>query len=164
VHRNPWFGVRHTEVDSQDWFEVTRSDSAMTIAVADGGSVVMVRGVRHTTGTESFLELPSGALDGSETPEEAARRELLEETGYSVGELTSLGWFFECPGITASKCHVFWGAVTGRAAAALEPGEEWSTEFISADELRQALSSGAIRDAGTLAALALYWRYTGRNT
>ena len=162
VHRNPWFEVEHTEVGPQDWFEVTRADSAMVIAVTDDGSLVIVRGPRHTTGVGEFIELPSGALEPSEKAEAAARRELLEETGYSVGELKSLGWFFECPGITASKCFVFAGPVTGWSTATLEPAEHWTSGLASPDELRAAMASGAIRDGGTLAALGLFWNEAAR--
>lgn len=162
VHRNPWFEVEHTEAGPQDWFEVTRADSAMVVALTDDGSVVVVRGPRHTTGAEAFVELPSGALDPSERAEDAARRELLEETGYSVGEVRSLGWFFECPGITASKCFVFTGVVTGWSTAALEPGEHWTSGLVSDSELRAAVTSGAVHDGGTLAALALYWNEAAR--
>lgn len=164
VHRNPWFEVEHTEAGPQDWFEVTRADSVMVIAVTDDESFVVVRGPRHTTGAEPFVELPSGALNPSERAEQAARRELLEETGYSVGDLSSLGWFFECPGITASKCFVFTGAVIGWSTSALEPGEHWTSGLASASEVRAAMASGAIRDGGTLAALALYWNEAARHT
>jgi ADP-ribose pyrophosphatase len=162
VHRNPWFEVEHTELGPQDWFEVTRSDSAMAIAVTENGAVVMVRGPRHSTGAASFVELPSGSIEPSEKAATAARRELLEETGYSVGELEPLGWVFECPGITGSRCFVFTGTVTGWSTAELEPGEHWTSELMGDEELRQALSTGAIRDAGTLAALTLYCNAVGR--
>ena len=162
VHRNPWFEVEHTELGPQDWFEVTRSDSAMAIAVTEGGAVVMVRGPRHTTGAASFVELPSGNMEPSEKAAATARRELLEETGYAVGELEPLGWIFECPGITASKCYVFTARVTGWSTAELDPGEHWTSELMHDDELREALATGAIRDAATIAALALYWNAAGR--
>jgi ADP-ribose pyrophosphatase len=162
VHRNPWFEVEHTEAGPRDWFEVTRADSALVIAVTDDGSIVIARGPRHTTGSEAFVELPSGALEPSERAEAAARRELLEETGYSVGELRPLGWYFECPGITASKCFVFTGVVSGWSTSALEPGEHWTSGLASQKELREAVASGAVRDAGTLAALALFWNETAR--
>jgi ADP-ribose pyrophosphatase len=162
VHRNPWFEVEHTEVGPQDWFEVTRGDSALVIAITDDSSVVVARGPRRTTGTQAYVELPSGALDASEKAEAAARRHLLEKTGYSVGVLTALGWFFECPGITASKCFVFTGAVSGWSTADLEPAEHWTSGLMGVDELRSALFSGAIRDGGTLAALALFWNEAAR--
>lgn len=162
VHRNPWFEVEHTEVGPQDWFEVMRGDSAMVVAVTDDASIVVVRGPRHTTGAAVFVELPSGALNPSEKAEAAARRELLEETGYAVAELKPLGWFFECPGITASKCFVFTGSVTGWSTATLEQGEHWTSGLVTAHEMREAVASGAVRDGGTLAALALYWNEAAR--
>jgi ADP-ribose pyrophosphatase len=163
VHRNPWFQVEHTKRQGLDWFEVVRTDSAMVVAVTDDASFVVVRGPRRTTGADAFIEFPSGALDPGETAQAAARRELSEETGYSVGTLTPLGWYFECPGITGSKCHVFTGVITGSSTTTLEPGEHWTSGLLAADEVRDAVMSGAVRDGGTLAALALYWNGAARS-
>lgn len=61
-------------IDSPDWVNV--------IALTDEGEVVMIRQYRHGS-NEITLEIPGGILDEGEKPEDAAGRELLEETGFA---------------------------------------------------------------------------------
>src|SRR5436190_6322813 len=67
-----------------DFFVVECGDWCNIVPLTDAGEVVMVRQHRHGTGEET-LELPGGMVDPSDSsPLEAARRELLEETGYAA--------------------------------------------------------------------------------
>lgn len=52
-------------------------------------------------------ELPGGLIDPGETPEQAAVRELKEETGYEADEVISLGYFYPLFGSTDEKIHLF---------------------------------------------------------
>jgi 8-oxo-dGTP pyrophosphatase MutT (NUDIX family) len=66
----------------------------------------MVQQYRH--GTRSVtLEIPGGLIDPNDSPEEAARRELLEETGYRGESLISLGAVHPNPAIQNNLCHTF---------------------------------------------------------
>ncbi len=68
------------------------------LPIVDGQSVVMVR-VRRPLISDAPLELPAGGVIGAESPAEAARRELSEETGIAV---TNLDRFKECPPVCAT--------------------------------------------------------------
>jgi ADP-ribose pyrophosphatase len=85
-------------LESSSWVNV--------IPLTSAAEVVLVRQYRH--GTRSVtLEIPGGLVEESDTPEEAARRELLEETGYMAGDTLSLGWVHPNPAILNNRCYTF---------------------------------------------------------
>jgi len=68
--------------------------------------VVLVRQYRH--GTQNVtLEIPGGLVETSDSPEGAARRELLEETGYGSEEIVSLGLVHPNPAIQNNACYTY---------------------------------------------------------
>lgn len=154
VHHNPWFSVTLREEAGQTWYRVDRADSAMIVGTTTDGDLLLIRGRRDTTGDHALLEFPCGAIEAGETPEDAAIRETLEETGYAAVRLRPLGEAVESPGIGAATCHVFQAEVAPSTVAALEPGEEWEVELLSRAGLAAAISRHEMRDAGSLAAVA----------
>ncbi|PIE97819.1 MAG: DNA mismatch repair protein MutT [Treponema sp.] len=67
---------------------------------------LMVEQWRH--GAErTFIEFPGGVIDKAESPDEAAKRELLEETGYTASKLTFLAEMYTNPAIMQNKCFLF---------------------------------------------------------
>ena len=68
--------------------------------------VVMVRQYRHGI-RDLTLEIPGGLVDEGDTPIEAAKRELIEETGYQTEEVIPLGSVFPNPAILDNRCHTF---------------------------------------------------------
>ncbi|MCL6451147.1 MAG: NUDIX hydrolase [Acetobacteraceae bacterium] len=93
-------GVEHRffVLEFLDWVNV--------VAVTGEGKVVLVRQYRSGTGSWT-LEIPGGTVDPGEDPEEAARRELLEETGYGGGLWTRLGSAAVNPAIQNNRCHFY---------------------------------------------------------
>jgi ADP-ribose pyrophosphatase len=69
-------------------------------------SFLMVRQWRHAAENMS-VEFPGGVIDRGEKPEDAARRELLEETGFACGKLTHGGSISPNPAIMDNRCHIF---------------------------------------------------------
>ena len=68
--------------------------------------VVLVRQYRH--GTQNVtLEIPGGLVETSDSPEGAAKRELLEETGYGSEEIVSLGLVHPNPAIQNNACYTY---------------------------------------------------------
>jgi ADP-ribose pyrophosphatase len=156
VHENPWFSISLTEAGEQRWYRVERADSALLVGTDDQGRLLMIHGVRDTTGTEPLYEFPCGGIDALEDPASAAARETREETGWAATDLRPLGSFVEAPGISPSRCFVFAGRVSPGGEASLEPGEAWTPVTVSREQLRTLVAGGRVQDAGTLAALALY--------
>lgn len=85
-------------LESASWVNV--------IPLTSEEEVVLIRQYRH--GTRSVtLEIPGGLVEDSDTPEGAAGRELLEETGYVAKEMVSLGWVHPNPAILNNRCYTF---------------------------------------------------------
>ncbi|MCF8142757.1 MAG: NUDIX hydrolase [Deltaproteobacteria bacterium] len=97
---SPRTGLTHPFfiLESSPWVNV--------IPLTPKQEVVLVRQYRH--GTRSVtLEIPGGLVEDSDTPEDAARRELLEETGYVAEEMSALGWVHPNPAILNNRCYTF---------------------------------------------------------
>lgn len=91
--------ARFWRLECPDWINV--------IPLTPSDEVVFVRQFRHGIGAET-LEVPGGQMDpGDGTPLEAARRELLEETGYAGEAWEPLGWVHPNPAILTNRCHSF---------------------------------------------------------
>lgn len=137
--------------------EVVRHPGAVAIvAVTPDRKLVMVRQYRYAAG-RFLLEIPAGTLEPGEEPEETARRELREETGYTASALRPMGSFFSAPGFCDEVIHLF-------QAEGLVPGEQ-DTDFgeeidlveIPVEEGRRRLVGGDFEDAKTLAGLSLFF-------
>jgi len=89
-------------------------DCVAIVAVDADGNVILVRQYRHAVGRE-MLELPAGGIEPGEAPEESARRELEEETGYRSGNIKRIGGAYTAPGYSTEFMHLF-------LATGLEPG------------------------------------------
>ncbi len=92
-----------------DWYYIDTPASVMIIPVTASGNVVLVKQYRHNLKCYTY-ELPAGTLDKDEQPEQAAARELEEETGYSLphgASLRSLGSFYSLPSETNRYTHYF---------------------------------------------------------
>jgi len=138
--------LRRMVLDVADWVNV--------IALTPGRRLVVVRQYRFGTGTVT-TEIPGGVIDGDETPEAAARRELREETGYTAERWTALGPVEPNPAFQNNLCHHYL-AEGARATHALEldPGEDIVVDTLGLDEVRDAIRSGAIRHSLVVSALS----------
>ena len=100
----------------QKKFEVLEKGEAVAILVEniDNGCFLMVKQFRmpaviHENGW--LLEIPAGMIDIGETPEETARREIMEELGYQITDLEYLFPFYATPGASTERVHLFYTQV-----------------------------------------------------
>lgn len=108
----PWIQVIDDRVELPDgrivesFHRVLLPDYSMLFPVLADGRVLAIRSYRHGAG-EIVTGFPGGGIDKGETPEQAARRELLEETGHSPERLVPLGSYISGANVRGSKCHMF---------------------------------------------------------
>jgi ADP-ribose pyrophosphatase len=138
---------------------VEHPGSAVVLPITTDGDVVLIRQFRYTTG-ETLIELPAGLIDPGETPEQTARRELTEETGYQAGEIELLGAAYVSPGYSQELSHFF--VAIDCVSVDHEPDEDEPVEVLhmALDDLPDMLASGesTIRNAQALLALNWYLR------
>lgn len=148
-----------------------RGDSvAALLFERDSQSIVLVRQFRYPTydkGAGWLLETVAGILDDGESPEDAIRREVREETGYRIDELEQISTFFVSPGGSSERIVLYYAEVDetsrvgGSHGVELE-GEDIEEVKIPTHRVQRMLSEGEIIDAKTLVAL-WWWLARGGN-
>ena len=120
--------------------------------------VVLVRQYRHGFGGAS-LELPAGVIEPSEAPIDAARRELLEESGFEATTIEPLLSAAPEPSRSTTRAHFFF-AQGARAVAAqqLDHSEEMEVVLVPVPELLELIDHGQIVHAAHIAAILSAWR------
>jgi 8-oxo-dGTP pyrophosphatase MutT (NUDIX family) len=126
-----WLQLREDRVRLGNGHEIDRfhvisaPDWASVLCVTNDSEVVLVRQYRHGIGSAS-LELPAGVIEPHETPEEAARRELAEETGYESDEWQSIHSVSTEPARHTTRAHFF----VARGARLVRPASPEETEVL----------------------------------
>jgi ADP-ribose pyrophosphatase len=141
-------------VDKKEKFEIKRSvvrhnGSAVMMAVDDKKRILLVRQYRLPAG-KYLWELPAGKVDEGETPIQAAKRELIEETGYRARKWEKLSTFYPSPGYVAEKMTIY--LATGLTAGEATPMDDERIEacWYKKKELAKMIRTGKIEDAKTI--------------
>jgi ADP-ribose pyrophosphatase len=129
---------------------VEHVDCVVILPIDSKGNILLVRQFRHAVNKE-MLELPAGSIDPGETPEEAAIRELREETGYKPGMVEKLGGFYAAPGYCTEYLHFFRASELVRSPLTAEDTDEIELVPISPADVTGLIASGQIYDAKTIA-------------
>ena len=131
--------------------------SAM-VPVDDRGRVLLLRQYRHAAG--GFIwEIPAGTLEPGESPEECARRELVEETGHSAARWDKLTEIFLAPGYSTEFMVVYLATDLKHDPLEADADEFLSVEKIPVKQALEMAEKGEIPDAKSLAALLLAQMY-----
>lgn len=162
LHRKPWLTVRCDKLQMPDghiipeYFVLEYPDWINVIALTKDGNFVLVRQYRHGLGAMHY-ELCAGVAEAGEQPLAAAKRELMEETGYGGGEWQE--WMISSanPATGNNLVYCFIAKDVEQLAAPMQDAsEDIETHIVSYDTLRAMMENGQIVQATHLAAL---WRY-----
>jgi ADP-ribose pyrophosphatase len=161
IHKNPFWEYKKDKFETSkgqkgDYFYLETKGSSFVIPVTTDGRLILVSQYRYLKDKIS-IEFPCGGVMEKESPTEAAKRELIEETGYEVEELLKTGEFDGLNGLCKEACHVFIGTELEKIG---EPqpefnGEELEVLYRRPDEFEEMIKQGDIWDGQTLAAWTL---------
>ena len=167
LFRRPWLTARRDKVQlpngniNPEFYVLEYPDWVNVIAVTEDGRFIIERQYRHGIGSTGW-EIPAGVCEKGETPEQAARRELLEETGYGDGTWTLC--LVSAPNASTSNNHCYSFVATGVRKISgqhLEATEDISVHLKTREEVLELMRSGQIRQATMLSPL---WKYFAEKT
>lgn len=160
VYRCGLFRVTEDEAEDRTGWRISRSivrhrGSAVMMAVDAKDRVMLVRQYRMPA--DRFLwELPAGKSDEGETVLQAARRELIEETGLRAKKWKKLVSFYPSPGFVEEKMTIFLATDLTQGESQPMDDERIETRWFTKKELREWIASNRILDAKTMIGF-LYW-------
>ena len=161
AYENPWIEIRHDEVDRPDGspgiYGVIhfRNAAIGVVAVGDDGRLLLVGQHRYPLDRYSW-EIPEGGAPLDESPEDGARRELAEETGYVAGSVREL-FRFSLSNSVSDEVGVIYLATDLRAGTASpEPTEDLALRWATVDEVLSEIDGGEIHDLMTIAGVTRY--------
>jgi 8-oxo-dGTP pyrophosphatase MutT (NUDIX family) len=141
----------------EDYNVLEYPDWVNIVAITPEGMAVLIRQYRHGIRAVHY-ELPAGVCETSDhSPEETARRELLEETGYGGGDWSPLMTLSANPGTHSNRTFTYLAnGVAPVQEQRLEETEELQVHLVSLEELRHILATGGIMQALHAAPLLQY--------
>ena len=161
----PWLSVWAEEVELPDgrcvhpFYRIDQPDYVIIFPLTVSGRVVGIWHYKHGPGEET-LGLPAGYVMSGEVPEDAARRELLEETGYAAKHWQSLGRYCVDGNRGCGWAHVFFAkGLSTKAQPQPDDLEEWELEEMPLQIIEEHLNKGRVRTLGAAAAISLGLRF-----
>jgi 8-oxo-dGTP pyrophosphatase MutT (NUDIX family) len=136
-------------IESRNWVNI--------IPLTSDQQVVMIRQYRHGS-REVTLEIPGGLIDPGDTPERAASRELLEETGYQSKEWLKMGEFNPNPALFNNRCYTYLAQnVKKTRNLSLDQTEDIEVVLISLSDIPEMIRKGEIDHAIVISAFSFYF-------
>jgi ADP-ribose pyrophosphatase len=160
VYRGPVFWVTTDHVAEPNGVRARRdvihhSGSVVVLAVDDSGSsprVLLERQYRHAA-QDYLWELPAGRIDPGEQELKAAKRELLEETGYTAEKWRRIFKFYASPGFVAETMAVYLATGLRQGEAQPEEDEVIQKRMVPLKMAVSMVLGGTIRDAKTISSI-----------
>ena len=151
--KKPWATLRVDECKlpdgriAKEYYVLEYPNWVNVVAITADKKVIMVKQYRHSGGLIS-IEIPGGVIDGDENPVDAAKRELLEETGYLFQDFELVSTIYPNPATSnnVTYCYLAHGGVKVQEQD-LDEHEDIDIEFYSIEEVKQMLLKNEIPQA-----------------
>jgi ADP-ribose pyrophosphatase len=159
IYDNPWISVREDQALMPDgrttiYGVITTTPAVGVLGFVNDDHVVMVRQWRYVAG-RAMWEIPTGAAHMGEALEEAARREMIEETGYRVVSLQLLTSYHSSKSVMDETCTVYLGTDLVLGEAKPDDTEFIQIAVVPFSDVVAMVLSGEIKDAMTVVAVLL---------
>lgn len=157
------FSVRQDRIAEPGGVVVTRDivvhrGSVVILPIFPDGDILLIRQYRHALGA-SLWELVAGRLEPGESKPAAARRELIEETGYTARRMQQLLEIFPSPGFVTERMWIFAASGLRRGVAQPEEDERITARKFSLASAEKMIRRGSLHDAKSVAAILFYSRF-----
>jgi ADP-ribose diphosphatase len=166
--RGPVFQVTHDEVVEPSGIRVIRDivrhpGSVVVLAIDDRNEprVLLERQYRYAA-NQNLWELPAGRIDEGESELAAARRELIEETGYTAKLWKKIVKYYASPGFVDETMAIYLARGLKLGAAQPEEDEAIRTRFFALSDAIQMAKTGKIRDGKTIIGILWFWHQRTR--
>jgi ADP-ribose pyrophosphatase len=136
---------------------ISHPGGGVVVPLLDNGDVILVRQYRYPL-KKFVLELPAGKLEPNEDPLEGAKRELLEETGYTAEKYEKLTAMFTTPGFCNEVLHIYLatGLKKSEYGQQLDEGEQTlSVEYLPLITTIEMIERSEIVDSKTIIGILL---------
>lgn len=152
--------VKKKEVLLPDGTSATREvvehpGAVAVVAMDDNRHIYLVEQYRSPV-EKTLLEIPAGKLDGGENPEEAALRELAEETGKTAAKLIKLASFYATPGYSNERIHLFLALALKDTKTEPVAGEFLRVQKKELAQILEMIAKGQIEDGKTILGIFLF--------
>jgi len=139
--------------------EIVEHENCVAIVALDAAdNILLVRQFRKPV-EKDLLEIPAGGIDPGETPEDAVRREMREETGFLPRKVAKLGGFYSSPGFCTDYLHLYLAGDLVTSPLQAEDSESISLVRVPLAQIPGLIASGAICDAKSIAGLLAFREY-----
>lgn len=155
----PWFNLLNNQYKTEkgeivnDYYIVQRSNFVLIVAVNDG-KLILVRQYRAAT-DQFYIALPAGYLHDGESPEVGAKRELLEETGFSATECRLIGELHPLPGYIQSTAFVVFCEASTKSIGIIDQLEIGEVLKVEWHEVIKMIAHGEINEMQAVSAILL---------
>ncbi len=166
IIKNKFFSIQKDQCEKtdgqivEDYYTVHRPDVAMIIAFTPEMELIMIHQYRHPVRSLDY-ELPAGFIESYETDiAQAAKRELLEETGYESASLEKIRETFSAAGFTSNHIHFFIGFNAKKVAdQKLDKNEELATHVLPFSKALELLEEEKVKDLASVTGILLAKKY-----
>jgi ADP-ribose pyrophosphatase len=137
---------------------VEHEDCVAIVALDETDSILLVKQFRKPVEKE-LLEIPAGGIDPGESPEDAVRREMREETGFLPQKVVKLGGFYSTPGFCNEYLYLYLATDLEFKPLQAEDSESIRLVRVPLLEVPGLIASGAICDAKSIAGLLAFLEF-----